>query len=423
VLRVLVNLEYLPLGGSIITAIELAAAVQEQFGDRVFVYGEDGPAAPLARERGLEVITPPAGRSKLAYVRSLHDACRRLRPDVVHCWDWAPIIVGYYAAQVMGRVPVLGSVSDITVPPFLPHHIPITFVTDDLRRLAEDRAGPNLLQDMPINAHRDRADMVDAEAFAAESGLRPETTHVVLVSRLARYMKLESTLTAIDAVSRLADHHDLDLVIVGDGDARATIDAAADAANERLGRSVVRVLGPMVDPRPAYAVADIAIGMGSSILRGMSFEKAAVVLGEDGFSEIFTPETADSLMDAGFYGLGDGVETGPERLAAQLERLLVDRAERDALAAFGRRTIEKRFDVTVVASALHDQYVALARDGLRPTPLATTRNVASTAVAGLVLAATKKVPLAWHDGFWLRAHQHEPDSRAGKLEQYRKVTS
>ena len=422
-MKVLVNLEYLPLGGSIITAIELAAAVHDLFGDEVVIYGEDGPAAAVARERGLRIVDTPTGRSKADYVRTLRSVCQAERPDVVHCWDWAPIVVGYYAAQVLSGIPVLGSVSDITVPPYLPRAMPITFVTDDLRRMAASRGDENLLQDMPINAQLDRSEMVDVAAFEADAGLDAGTTHIVLVSRLARYMKLESTLSAIEAVGALAERHDIDLVIVGDGDGRCAVDSAAEAVNRTLGRRVVKVLGAMVDPRPAYAAADIAIGMGSSVLRAMSFEKAAVVLGEDGFSETFTPETADHLMDAGFYGLGGGEATGPARLAAHLERLLTDVDERASLAAFGRKTIEERFDVSVVASELHRRYVELAQRGVPRSAVTTACDVGRTVMGASLLLVTKKLPLPWHDGFWLRAHQHEPDSRAGKLEQYRKAPS
>ena len=422
-MKILVNLEYLPLGGSIITAIELAAAVHDLFGDEVVIYGEDGPAAEVARDRGLRIVDTPTGRSKADYVRTLRAVCRTEQPDVVHCWDWAPIIVGYYAAQVLSGVPVLGSVSDITVPPYLPRAMPITFVTDDLRRMAACRGSANLRQDMPINAQLDRSEMVDVAAFAAEAGLDSTTTHIVLVSRLARYMKLESTLSAIEAVGTLAEHHGVDLVIVGDGDGRAAVDAAAEAVNRRLGRRVVKVLGSMVDPRPAYGAADIAIGMGSSVLRAMSFEKPAVVLGEDGFSEIFTPDTAQRLMDAGFYGLGEGAATGPGRLVAHLEHLLTDQDDRSSLAAFGRKTIEERFDVAVVATELHRLYVELAEHDVPHSSFTTARDIGRAVMGASLLFVTKKLPLPWHDGFWLRAHQHEPDSRAGKLDQYRKATS
>ncbi len=64
--------------------------------------------------------------------------------------------------------------------------------------------------------------------------------------------------------------------------------------------------GAMVDPRPAYAAADVVVGMGGSALRGMAFGKAVIVVGERNFAEIFDPDTAERFYDRGIYGLGDG---------------------------------------------------------------------------------------------------------------------
>src|SRR5207237_10898328 len=77
---------------------------------------------------------------------------------------------------------------------------------------------------------------------------------------------------------------DLDLVIVGTGDAEDVVRRKAEAANRRLGRPAVVLVGPMNDPRPAYAAADLVLGQGGSAIRAMSFTKPLIVIGEKGFS-------------------------------------------------------------------------------------------------------------------------------------------
>ena len=66
------------------------------------------------------------------------------------------------------------------------------------------------------------------------------------------------------------------------------------------------LIGAMVDPRPAYAAADVVVGMGGSALRGMAFAKPVIVVGEKNFAEVFDQDTAQGFYDRGIYGLGDG---------------------------------------------------------------------------------------------------------------------
>ena len=67
-----------------------------------------------------------------------------------------------------------------------------------------------------------------------------------------------------------------------------------------VGRDVVLVTGALLDPRPAYAAADIVIGMGSSALKGMAFGKPLVVQGEQGFWKLLEPATLPIFLAQGF---------------------------------------------------------------------------------------------------------------------------
>ena len=74
-----------------------------------------------------------------------------------------------------------------------------------------------------------------------------------------------------------------------------------------------------MDPRPAYAGADLVVGMGSSALRALAIGRPLIVQGEDAFSEIFEPQTYDLFLKQGFYGLGDK-KPGAQLLARQIRR-------------------------------------------------------------------------------------------------------
>ena len=190
---------------------------------------------------------------------------------------------------------------------------------------------------------------------------------IVVVCRLVPELKLEGVLTAVDVVGELARELPLRLTVVGDGNARQTVAEHAEKANARAGRRAVVLTGELFDPRPAYAAADIMLGMGGSALRSLAFGRPLVVQGEKGFWELLTPDTCGLFLQQGWYGVADGTG-GAERLAAILRALVADPARRAELGAYGRRLAEERFSLTRSARVQEDIYfdaLAAARAGRR----------------------------------------------------------
>lgn len=386
-MKVLVTIDDLALGGSIITAIELAASVRDQSDWDVVLCAGRGPSESVAHERGLRVIPTPYQARMVATksIRALVQTCRDERPDLVHAWGPTPTFTAFVAAYLRMGIPILGSITEMQAPPLLPPRVPITFVTEDIRRQDHRPGAKNYVQDPPINVELDDPAVVDPSGFRREHGLDDATTHVVIVSRLSRLMKLESVLMTIDAVAALAVDHAVDLVIVGDGDGEDEVFAAADAVNSRLGRRVVITPGAMTDPRVAYAAADIVVGMGTSVVRGMAFGKPSIVVGENGFVEPFTPEFAKELVDAGFYGTMPSTRSGSLRDA--LGDLIENAARREELGVWGRELMLSRFDVRSTARALIERYEEVVRLPVRrDTPLLLR---ASACAAGKLFIETK----------------------------------
>jgi glycosyltransferase involved in cell wall biosynthesis len=164
-------------------------------------------------------------------------------------------------------------------------------------------------------------------------------------------MKGESLSRTVDVVRTLGRDLPLRFVIVGDGTARARLEQLATEVNSALGRPAVVLTGPLVDPRPAYAAADIVVGMGGSALRGMSFGKPVVIVGEESFSAPLTPETAESFYYKGIYGQGDGSASN-ERLLADI-RGLAERPDRlRGLGEFSRQFVLQHFSLETVSGRL-----------------------------------------------------------------------
>jgi glycosyltransferase involved in cell wall biosynthesis len=176
-------------------------------------------------------------------------------------------------------------------------------------------------------------------------------------------LKLEGILTAVDVVGELAEELPVRLVIAGDGKARASVEERAAKANARAGRRAVVLVGELFDPRPAYAAADIVLGMGGSALRALAFGVPLVVQGERGFWELLTPDSCDLFLQQGWYGVGDGTGGG-DRLSAILRRLVPDRDTRANLGTYGRELAIDRFSLQRAAQTQVEIYrEALAGGG------------------------------------------------------------
>jgi glycosyltransferase involved in cell wall biosynthesis len=288
--------------------------------------------------------------------RALIGAVRREKPDLVHAWDWPQALDAYYAVHLPLHVPLAVSIMSMVVLTSVPQHIPITMGTEELVDEARRRRrGPVELLEPPVDTARDNPTAVDASEFKQQWGLDDSAVTVVVVSRLVKWLKQESLERAIDAIEQLAPEHAARLVIVGDGSAAAELQQRADAVNARLGRNAVILTGALIDPRPAYAAADVTIGMGGSILRGMAFGKPCVVLGEQGFSDVFEPSTAKMFFWQGYYGLGNS-DLSPEALTHQLRRLVASPALRAELGRFSLDTIERRYALAPLAADLDALY-------------------------------------------------------------------
>ncbi|MFJ6653874.1 glycosyltransferase family 4 protein [Microbacterium sp. NPDC091313] len=377
-MRVLVYPHDLGIGGSQLNAIELAAAVRDR-GHDVLVFGREGALVSRIRDLGLEFVPAPAPgkRPSPTTARALRDLVEDRDIDVVHGYEWPPTLDAVLAFPG-GRTPVVSTVMSMSVPPFIPRSIALVVGTEQIAD-AERRSGRDRVEviEPPVDlAHNRAGDDVDVDAFRRTHGLRPDATTIVSVARLAHELKLEGTLVAIAAVGRLARTRAVQLVLVGDGPARATVEAAAAAANADAGHRAVVLAGQVDDPRAAYGAADIALGMGGSALRALAFGAPLVVQGEQGFWRTLTPQSVDGFLWTGWYGWGDGAASGAAAFAREVEPLIDEAQRRRVLGAYGLGLVRERFSLER-AAALQERIYLDALAG--PAPRARASEAAAYA--------------------------------------------
>jgi hypothetical protein len=101
----------------------------------------------------------------------------------------------------------------------------------------------------------------------------------------------------------------------------------------------------------------------------MAFGKPLVVVGEDGFVEPLTPDSAPIFLQQGWYGLGAGsLGTGVAALSLALERLVNSAELRHEFGAFARQLVVDRFSLRHAARLLEEEYIAAMRERLAIRP-------------------------------------------------------
>ena len=345
---------HLVMAGTVVNAIEVAATLRDRAGHDVVMCASPGPLAGLVTAKRLRCIPAPPARfhPSPAVMRCLRDVVRRERPDVVHVWDWWQCLDAYYAVHLPMGVPLVMSDMTMTLSRLLPRRLPTTFGTP--RVFADARAAgrrPVELIVPPVDVELNAPGAADPRPLRAMHGVDDGDILIVTVSRLGAWLKSESLFRTVGVIGTLARDFPARFMIVGDGTEREGLERLADSVNRALGRRVVILTGALLDPRPAYAAADIVVGMGSSALRGMAFAKPVVIVGEQAFSAPLTPQTADTFYHHGMYGLGRG---GPSDggLLADLRALAEHPEDRITLGRFSREFVVRHFALETVCARL-----------------------------------------------------------------------
>lgn len=359
---VLVQVNNLELGGTQINAIDLAKAV-EVHGFYSVIFGpmatlpKSGPnVLELARARGvpIEGYWPAAsvipGRAKALSARA-----KRIGAEIVHVYgNLGDPRSAFWGPCFGGRRPFVHTVYEMSVAPDVYRHTSLVvgagFILDDLA----DRPGPTTLVSPPVDVLADAPNLARGFGFRASLGDLGSRQLIVVVSRLAREMKSYPIETAIHAMALLADT-DAVLVVVGTGSEEARLREIGQGVNDTLGRTAVKFVGPMADPGPAYAAADIMLGMGGSAARSLAFAAPLIVHGEGGSAELFEQSTAASLFRRSFWSQHSEPHA-PIILAGLLRQLLGDPARRRVLGQFGRTFAVQNFSLSAMAERLATVY-------------------------------------------------------------------
>jgi glycosyltransferase involved in cell wall biosynthesis len=364
-MSIVIGLEGLALGGCPINALDLGRALRER-GHRVNVFAIDENVKvsllPYAERAGFAVTLLPTEAGIASRAQQIRRFAARHAADIIHVFaPWLGPAASIAAASRHRRAAITTNWTMENVS-YTPRRTPMIVGTRMLQEQAEQtHSGRVWLMEPPVDLRADSPDPERARRFRDDIGIGEGEIAVVIVSRLDSHMKAEGISYTIRAIGQL-DQSRLRLVIVGNGNAFAEIQHEAELINRQLGRQAVTLTGAMHDPRPAYAGADIMLGMGGSALRALAHGKPLIVIGERGFARIFEPATVEYFYRFGFFG--DEPSNDPVgHLAAQLQAVLGDE-RRHTLGEFGLAEVRARFGLDASVEKLE----AIYRNGLQAAP-------------------------------------------------------
>jgi glycosyltransferase involved in cell wall biosynthesis len=349
------------VGGSQLNAVQLAGAIRDR-GHQILVLSEMGPLVDKVRALRLEHFELPAQRRRPSL--TVASLIRRLVDehgvDIVHGYEWPPILDAFIGLGAFRRTSIVGTIMSKSVASFVPKSIPLTVGTEFIRQAAVADGFSNVsLIEPPVDTMAD-SPRIDGSGFRLQHGIKPDDVLIAMICRLVPDLKLEGLLSTCDAIRDLVlSGRTVRLLIVGDGRARDAVLQRAAAINAELGGDIILPVGEMADPSPAYAAADIMVGQGGSALRSAAFGKPLVVIGEDGFSEMLTPQSSVVFLQQGWYGLGAGSRgLGVPALYSALLHLVDSTEERRELGLFGRQLAEDRFSLDRAAELIEKIYLS-----------------------------------------------------------------
>ncbi|MEV7178897.1 glycosyltransferase family 4 protein [Kitasatospora sp. NPDC093679] len=360
--RVLVHLNNLALGGAQLNAVDIARTLRDRGHDPVlFAQGVagDAPLVGVAAGHGLDVVVAGGPDTPHAEVRRrMQKLADEHGSELIHAWEVRAARNGFFGPGRLGRIPLVTTFYGIRMLRGMPRHQPLVLGLGAL--MGDGRAFGHRdvrLVEPPVNTATDAPGQADGAAWRREHGIDDEELLLAIVTRLVPDLEKDAGAELTVAAVRALNDPRVRLAIVGAGPSLDRLRACAAEANAALGREAVLVPGQLADPRPAYAAADIVLGMGGSALRGLAFAKPVVVHGAAGYSAVHEPgPLVEPHASRCMYGRGDG-SRDPGPLADQLRGLLGDPGRRTELGRWGRDWVVGRFSLESVSSAFEQLYL------------------------------------------------------------------
>ena len=202
------------------------------------------------------------------------------------------------------------------------------------------------------------------DALAEELGIG----NGIVIGHISRldHSREEAARELIALMPRLLQTHpNVQLLIVGGGNAEDELFREAEQINAQAGRKVIVMVGSRTEIPKLIRLCNVFVGVSRAALEAVSCEKPTILAGNEGYIGIFTPDVLTDAQQSNFCCRGFA-PIRRDQLLADLRKLISMEPVRQAeLARFGRKLIEQEYSIAKMTEDYLHAYDAL----LNPRPV------------------------------------------------------
>ncbi|RQW86056.1 MAG: hypothetical protein EHM79_10335 [Geobacter sp.] len=372
------------LGGHVLSASTIAKEMKNSDVTPVFAGAEGALANEIRSYMPFEPVQIPLfhGTKQTYFTWASIPAIKRLREIVkvhniqlIHAFD-ARSYMHAYPTGILEGIPVLCTLCGGIDPYYNLPAAPaiIVFSEEQKQKMVSTFGWPSErvavvrtrldLKQITSNDYR----MTDEEAQAI--GLDPNLQKVMMISSFDG-TKIRSIHKVLDAAEMLFEKgFEFQLVMIGGkGELHAKAKARGETINQKFGSKRILMTGPVMKAFKLLQRAEIVLGVGRSAFEGMAFARPTLIVGENGFAGVVSPEEVGDIAWYNFSGRNQISDNSVEILTKEIGRLLADQNRRTALGEFGREYVFREIDVVRGANRIADIYQKMMDHEVRQLPL------------------------------------------------------
>ena len=374
-LRILIHLDFLGLGGHMLSTVSLASAIKRR-GHEVLIAGEMGSLKRKLEEKGLEYKLLPLGLEPIPTTPTLiapnrHENAIRLSKlatewsaDLIHTFHTFNLPSARAAARSAGIPTILtvcGGKPEFSLPDGQSETIVFSKELRDayVRDGLVDRDRIHVVANrLPIREFRHGAWDLEDELTQR---LMPGSKRILMIGRLEG-AKTAAALHVVNAFALLRERiPKLQLLLVGAGSGTDSVTKRAVHLGLTGAKDTLVQYGRVFDAYRLIPHADICVGVGRSIFEAMAIGRPCVIVGSEGYSGVVSPETIEEIAYFNFSGRNVGRERGVRALADAWEKILRDEGRAQSLAEFGQGYVLENLDAEVGAQKYEGIYQSVLR--------------------------------------------------------------
>jgi len=382
-LRILIHLDFLGLGGHMLSTISLAEAIKCR-GHEVLIAGEMGSLRSKLEERDLPyaelalgldpipnapVLAPPNEQLNITRLSRL---AREWSADLVHAFHPFNLPTARRAALSSG-IPAILTVCGGKPAYSLPAKQTETIVfSEELRdayvrkRLVQEDRIHVVANRLPLGELMDRTWELEEEL---SSQLKPGSKRILMIGRLDG-AKTTAALHVIEACALLRQKFSsLQLLLVGSGSGVGTVKMRAKKVGLTTEGGVFVHYGRVLDAYRFIPHADICVGVGRSIFEAMAIGRPCVIVGSEGYAGLVSPEAIEKIAYFNFSGRNARKREGVAVLSEACEEILGNERHARFLADFAQKYASRNLDAAVGAEkyeVIYEKLLRRWREGMIP---------------------------------------------------------